>query len=81
MAGACGGQLLHTDVASSRESRLIAAILELKTRFAEPVRVHGLAAIARMSSATVESLATEEGYESATVQPRVCANGWPPSTA
>ena len=47
-----GGQLLHTVVASSRENRLIAAIHELKTRFAEAVRVDELAAIACMSSAT-----------------------------
>lgn len=46
------GQLLQAVTASSRENRLIAAIHELKTRFAEPVRVDELAAIARMSSAT-----------------------------
>ena len=38
--------------ASSRDSRLIAAIHALKTRFAEPVRVGELAALAHMSSAT-----------------------------
>ncbi|WP_263378431.1 AraC family transcriptional regulator [Granulicella paludicola] len=52
LTGSGGGQLLHTVVASSRENRLIAAIHELKTRFAEPVRVDELAAIACMSSAT-----------------------------
>jgi AraC-like DNA-binding protein len=52
LTGSGGGQLLHTVVSSSRENRLIAAIHELKTRFAETVRVNELAAIARMSSAT-----------------------------
>ena len=52
LTGFGGKQLLHTVTASSRENRLIAAIHELKTRFAEPVRVDELAAIARMSSAT-----------------------------
>ena len=47
-----GGRLLHTVTASCREDRLIAAIHELKTHFAEPVRVKELAAIARMSSAS-----------------------------
>jgi AraC-like DNA-binding protein len=47
-----GGQLLHAVIATSREKRLIAAIHELKTRFAEQVRVEELAAIACMSSAT-----------------------------
>jgi AraC-like DNA-binding protein len=52
LTGSGGGQLLHIVVASTRENRLIAAIHELKTRFAEPVRVNELAAIACMSSAT-----------------------------
>ena len=52
LTGFGGGQLLHTVVASSRENRLIAAIHELKTRFAEAVRIDELAAIACMSSAT-----------------------------
>jgi AraC-like DNA-binding protein len=52
LTGSGGGQLLHTVVASSRENRLIAAIHELKTRFAEAVRVDELASIACMSSAT-----------------------------
>ncbi len=52
LTGLGGGQLLHTVAASSRENRLIAAIHELKTRFAEPVRVDELAAGACMSSAT-----------------------------
>lgn len=52
LKGPDGGQLLNTVTASSREDRLIAAIHELKTRFAEPVRVNELAAIAGMSSAT-----------------------------
>jgi AraC-like DNA-binding protein len=52
LTGSGGGQLLHTVVASSRENRLIAAIHELKTRFAETVRVDELATIACMSSAT-----------------------------
>ena len=46
------GHLFQAVTASSREDRLIAAIYELKTRFAEPVRVDELAAIACMSSAT-----------------------------
>ena len=52
LTGSGAGQLLHTVVASSRDDRLIAAIHELKTRFAEAVRVDELATIARMSSAT-----------------------------
>jgi AraC-like DNA-binding protein len=52
LMGDGGGQVLHTVIASSRENRMIAAIHELKTRFAEPVRVDELAAIACMSSAT-----------------------------
>jgi transcriptional regulator GlxA family with amidase domain len=52
LAGPGGGQLLHTATASSHENRLIAAIHELKTRFAELIRVDELAAIAGMSSAT-----------------------------
>ncbi len=52
LTGSGGGQLLHIVAASSRENQLIAAIHELKTRFAETVRVDELAAIARMSSAT-----------------------------
>ena len=52
LAGPGGGLLLHTATVSSRENRLIAAIHELKTRFAELVRVDELAAIAGMSSAT-----------------------------
>lgn len=52
LTGCGGGQLLQTVVASTRDNRLIAAIHELKTRFAETVRVDELAAIACMSSAT-----------------------------
>jgi AraC-like DNA-binding protein len=52
LTGSGGGELLHTVIASSRENRLITAIHELKIRFAEPVRVNELAAIACMSSAT-----------------------------
>ena len=52
LAGDGGGQLFLVVTASSREDRLIAAIHELKTRFAEPVKVDELAAIAGMSSAT-----------------------------
>jgi len=52
LVGSGGGQLVQAVTASSRENRLIAAIHELKTRFAEPVRVDELATIAHMSSAT-----------------------------
>lgn len=52
LAGPGGGELLGIVTASCHEDRLIAAIHELKTRFAEPVRVHELAAVAGMSSAT-----------------------------
>jgi AraC-like DNA-binding protein len=52
LMGSGRGQILQAVTASSRENRLIAAIHELKTRFAEPVRVDELAMIAHMSSAT-----------------------------
>ena len=52
LMGSDSGQILQAVTASSRENRLIAAIHELKTRFAEPVRVDELAMIAHMSSAT-----------------------------
>jgi AraC-like DNA-binding protein len=52
LMGSDRGQILQAVTASSRENRLIAAIHELKTRFAEPVRVDELAMIAHMSSAT-----------------------------
>lgn len=52
LAGPGGRDLLRTVTASCHEDRLIAAIHELKTRFAEPVRVHELAAVAGMSAAT-----------------------------
>ncbi len=52
LTGFGGERLLHTVAGSSRENRLIAAIHALKIRFAEPVRVDELAAVASMSSAT-----------------------------
>ncbi len=52
LTGPGGEQLLRTATTSSQEDQLIAAIHALKTRFAEPVRVEELAAIAGMSSAT-----------------------------
>jgi transcriptional regulator GlxA family with amidase domain len=52
LIGSGRGELFQVVTASSRDSRLIAAIYALKTRFAEPIRVDELAAIARMSSAT-----------------------------
>jgi len=52
LMGSGRGQILKAVTASSRENRLIAAIHELKTRFAEPIRVDELAMIAHMSSAT-----------------------------
>jgi AraC-like DNA-binding protein len=52
LAGPGGEQILRLATAGSHEDRLIAAIHELKTRFAETVRVDELAATARMSSAT-----------------------------
>jgi AraC-like DNA-binding protein len=52
LTGPGGGELLRTVTASCHGDGLIAAIHELKTRFAEPVRVHELAAVAGMSSAT-----------------------------
>ena len=54
LAGSGGRQLLHTVAASGHENRLIAAIHELKKRFAEPVRVNELAALAHMGSATFQ---------------------------
>jgi len=47
-----GEQVFRTLTNSSHEERLIAAIHTLKDRFAEPVRIDQLAAIARMSPAT-----------------------------
>ena len=47
-----GEQILRMAIASSHEGRLISAIHARKTRFAEPVRVDELAAIAGMSTAT-----------------------------
>jgi AraC-like DNA-binding protein len=52
LAGPGGEQLLRPATAGSHEDRLIAAIHELKKRFAEPVRVDELAATAGMSPAT-----------------------------
>ena len=52
LAGSGGGKLLHAATASSQDHRLIAALHEMKARFAEPIRVDELAAIAGMSSAT-----------------------------
>ena len=52
LRGPDGVELLHMVTASSREDRLIAAIHELKRRFAEPIRVDELADVAGMSSAT-----------------------------
>jgi AraC-like DNA-binding protein len=52
LAGPGGEKLLRAVTTSSHEDRLIAAIHELKKRFAEPVRVDELAATAGMSSAT-----------------------------
>ena len=52
ITGVGGEQLLDTVIASSRDNRLIAAIHELKTRFADTLRIDELAAIAGMSSAT-----------------------------
>lgn len=52
LAGPGGEQILRAAAAGNHENRLIAAIHELKTRFAEPVRVDELAAIAGMSAAT-----------------------------
>jgi AraC-like DNA-binding protein len=52
LAGPGGEQLLRAATAGSHEDRLIAAIHDLKKRFAEPVRVDELAATAGMSSAT-----------------------------
>ncbi len=52
LTGHGGAKLMQTVAASSREERLIVAIHELKTRFAEPLRVEELAARAGMSVAT-----------------------------
>jgi AraC-like DNA-binding protein len=52
LAGPGGDQVLRAAGAGSREHRVIAAIHELKARFAEPVRVDELASIAGMSAAT-----------------------------
>jgi AraC-like DNA-binding protein len=52
LTGPGGDQVLRAASTGSREHRVIAAIYELKTRFAEPVRVDELAAIAGMSAAT-----------------------------
>ena len=52
LAGAGGSQIMQSVSASSHEKRLMIAIHELKRRFAEPLPVAELAAIAGMSSAT-----------------------------
>lgn len=52
LAGPGGEQILRTATIGNHEERIAAAINELKTRFAEPVRVDHLAARAGMSTAT-----------------------------
>jgi AraC-like DNA-binding protein len=52
LAGPGGEQILRTATVGNHEDRIAAAIRELKRRFAEPVRVDELAALAGMSIAT-----------------------------
>ncbi len=52
LAGPGGAQMLRMATVGNHEDRMAAAITELKTRFAEPVRVDELAALAGMSAAT-----------------------------
>jgi AraC-like DNA-binding protein len=52
LVGPGGAQMLRTATVGNHEDRMAAAITALKTRFAEPVRVGELAALAGMSAAT-----------------------------
>ena len=52
LTGPEGGRIARMTVGNGNERRVIEAIHTLRDRFAEPVRVEQLAAIARMSPAT-----------------------------